>query len=62
MTDTLSELDATSLLAAASGAVRERRLAEVLDLTPLAPKAVLHVHLHEAALIGADAVARVEGL
>ena len=33
-----------------------------LDLTPLAPKAVLHVHLHEAALAGADAVARVEGL
>jgi hypothetical protein len=33
-----------------------------LDLTPLTPKAVLHVHLHEAALIGADAVARVEGL
>ncbi|GAB3031006.1 hypothetical protein GCM10011376_24030 [Nocardioides flavus (ex Wang et al. 2016)] len=32
------------------------------DLTPLTPKAVLHVHLHEAALAGADAVARVEGL
>ena len=28
---------------------------------PLAPKAVLHVHLHEAALHGTDAVARVEG-
>ncbi|MBL0749877.1 hypothetical protein [Nocardioides baculatus] len=33
-----------------------------IDLTPLAPKVVLHVHLHEAALHGADAVARVEGL
>jgi hypothetical protein len=32
------------------------------DLTALAPRAVLHVHLHEAALSGADAVARVEGL
>ena len=32
-----------------------------IDLTPLAPKAVLHVHLHEAALHGTDAVARVEG-
>lgn len=32
------------------------------DLSPLAPKAVLHVHLHETALGGADAVARVEGL
>ena len=32
------------------------------DLSPLAPTAVLHVHLHEAALAGADAVARVEGL
>ena len=28
---------------------------------PLAPKAVLHVHLHEAALHGTDGVARVEG-
>ncbi len=32
-----------------------------IDLTPLAPKAVLHVHLHEAALQGTDGVARVEG-
>ncbi|MCY7399385.1 MAG: hypothetical protein LH477_00215 [Nocardioides sp.] len=32
------------------------------DLSPLAPKAVLYVHLHESALRGADAVARVEGL
>ena len=32
------------------------------DLSTLAPTAVLHVHLHEAALGGADAVARVEGL
>jgi hypothetical protein len=34
-----------------------------LDLTPLAPKAVLYVHLHQAAVDGAAAgVARVEGL
>jgi hypothetical protein len=33
-----------------------------LDLRPLAPKVVLHVHLHEAALSGADGVARIEGL
>ena len=32
------------------------------DLTPLAPRAVLYVHLHDAALRGADAVARVEDL
>lgn len=32
------------------------------DLSALASKAVLYVHLHEAALRGADAVARVEGL
>ena len=32
-----------------------------IDLTPLAPKAVLHVHLHEAALHGTEAVARIEG-
>ncbi|PKH41277.1 hypothetical protein [Nocardioides alpinus] len=32
-----------------------------LDLTPLTPKAVLHVHLHEAALHGEDGVARAEG-
>ena len=32
------------------------------DLSALAPKSVLYVHLHEAALAGADAVARVEGL
>jgi hypothetical protein len=33
-----------------------------VDLTPLAPKAVLYVHLHEAAVLGAGGVARVEGL
>jgi hypothetical protein len=33
-----------------------------IDLTPLAPKGVLHVHLHEAAVHGRDGVARVEGL
>ncbi|CUR59626.1 conserved hypothetical protein [metagenome] len=33
-----------------------------LDLTPLAPRVVLHVHLHEAALHSGDGVARVEGL
>jgi hypothetical protein len=33
-----------------------------VDLSPLAPKAVLHVHLHEAALQAGDGVARVEGL
>jgi antitoxin (DNA-binding transcriptional repressor) of toxin-antitoxin stability system len=33
-----------------------------VDLTPLAPKAILYVHLHEAALQGAGGVARVEGL
>lgn len=32
------------------------------DLSALRPRAVLHVHLHEAALTGAAAVARVEGL
>ena len=32
------------------------------DLSALAPRSVLHVHLHEAALHGDDAVARVEGL
>ncbi len=32
-----------------------------IDLTRLAPKAVLHVHLHEAALHGTEGVARVEG-
>ena len=32
-----------------------------IDLTRLAPKAVLHVHLHEAALHGLEGVARVEG-
>lgn len=32
-----------------------------VDLTPLAPQGVLHVHLHEAALHGNEAVARVEG-
>ncbi|WP_439937945.1 hypothetical protein ACS3YM_18715 [Nocardia sp. N13] len=33
-----------------------------VDLTPLAPKAVLHIHLHEAVLHGTEGVARVEGL
>ena len=33
-----------------------------IDLSPLAPKAVLYVHLHEAAVRGAGGVARVEGL
>jgi len=33
-----------------------------IDLTPLAPTVVLHVHLHEAALTTGDGVARVEGL
>jgi hypothetical protein len=33
-----------------------------IDLIPLAPKAVLHVHLHEAALHSDGGVARVEGL
>ena len=32
------------------------------DLSPLAPKAVLYVHLHQAAIHGAGGVARVEGL
>jgi hypothetical protein len=32
------------------------------DLSALAPRSVLYVHLHEAALAGADAVARAEGL
>ena len=32
------------------------------DLTRLAPKCVLYVHLHESVLRGADGVARVEGL
>jgi hypothetical protein len=42
MTDTLPELDATGLLAAASEAVRERRLAEVHDLQVLAQWAAVH--------------------
>jgi hypothetical protein len=33
-----------------------------VDLTPLAPKAVLYVHLHQAAVRGAGGIARVEGL
>jgi hypothetical protein len=33
-----------------------------VDLSPLAPKAVLYVHLHEAAVRGAGGIARVEGL
>ncbi len=38
------------------GALRE------VDLSVLAPRAVLYVHVHESALHGVDAVARVEGL
>ena len=33
-----------------------------VDLTPLAPRAVLYVHLHEVAVQGAGGIARVEGL
>jgi hypothetical protein len=33
-----------------------------VDLAPLAPKAVLYVHLHEAAIHGQGGIARVEGL
>ncbi|MXG91794.1 hypothetical protein [Nocardioides flavescens] len=33
-----------------------------LDLEPLRPRTVLYVHLHEAALHGTPAVARIEGL
>jgi hypothetical protein len=33
-----------------------------VDLSPLAPKAVLYVHLHEAAVRGHGGIARVEGL
>jgi hypothetical protein len=33
-----------------------------MDLTPLAPKVVLYVHLHQAVLNGTTGVARVEGL
>jgi hypothetical protein len=33
-----------------------------VDLSPLAPKAVLYLHLHEAALQGAGGIARAEGL
>jgi hypothetical protein len=33
-----------------------------VDLSPLAPKAVLYVHLHEAAVHGAGGIARAEGL
>ena len=42
MSDTLSGLDAVALLAAATGAVRERRLAEVRDLEVLAQWAASH--------------------
>ena len=42
MTDNLSDLDAAGLLAAASDAVRERRLAEVRDLEVLAQWAAVH--------------------
>ena len=33
----------------------------VKQFAHFAPKAVLHVHLHEAVLLGEDGVARVEG-
>ncbi len=33
-----------------------------VDLAPLAPKAVLYVHLHQVAVHGAGGIARVEGL
>ena len=55
-TSTPSTVRATAFPADLLDALREA------DLSPLAPKAVLYVHLHEAALDGADAVARVEGL
>ena len=42
MNDDLSDLDASGLLAAASGAVRARRLAEVRDLEVLAQWAAVH--------------------
>ena len=42
MSDILSDLDAAALLAAAGGAVRERRLAEVRDLEVLAQWAAVH--------------------
>ena len=42
MNDDLSDLDAAGLLAAASGAVRVRRLAEVRDLEVLAQWAAVH--------------------
>ncbi|HEV2798183.1 MAG TPA: hypothetical protein VGV65_11235, partial [Nocardioides sp.] len=42
MIDTLPRLDAAALLAAASGAVRERRFAEVRDLEGLAQWAAVH--------------------
>ena len=42
MTDALLELDATGLLALATGAVRDRRLAEVRDLEVLAQWAAVH--------------------
>jgi antitoxin (DNA-binding transcriptional repressor) of toxin-antitoxin stability system len=47
---------ATAMPADVLDALRE------VDLTPLAPKAILYVHLHEAAIHGAAGVARVEGL
>jgi hypothetical protein len=42
MNDDLSDLDASGLLAAASGAARARRLAEVRDLEVLAQWAAMH--------------------
>ena len=42
MNDDLSDLDASGLLAAASEAVRARRLAEVRDLEVLAQWAAVH--------------------
>ena len=42
MNDDLPDLDASGLLAAASAAVRARRLAEVADLQVLAQWAAIH--------------------
>src|SRR3954451_13414991 len=42
MNEDLSKLDAADLLAAASGAVRDRRMAEVRDLEVLAQWAAVH--------------------
>jgi hypothetical protein len=52
----LEESRATAFPADLVDALRE------VDLTPMAPKVVLYVHLHEAAVHGAGGIARVEGL